>query len=59
MNMGAAGLGWQQVPLAHEQDTLHVDLGNDAPALAVCHSMGNPHAVMFVDDVAAIDLDVT
>ena len=59
VNMGAAGLGWQQVPLAHEQDTLHVDLGVDAPALAVCHSMGNPHAVMFVDDVAAIDLDVT
>lgn len=57
VNMGTAGLDWQQVPLAFEQDTLHVDLGTDAPALAVCHSMGNPHAVMFVDDVAAIDLE--
>ena len=57
VNMGAAGLDWQQVPLAVEQDTLHVDLGAEAPALAVCHSMGNPHAVMFVDDVKAIDLE--
>ena len=57
VNMGAAGLDWHQVPLAGEQDTLHVDLGADAPALAVCHSMGNPHAVMFVEDVAVIDLE--
>ena len=57
VNMGAVRLDWQQVPLAHAQDTLHVDLGADAPAQAVCHSMGNPHAVMFVDDVAAIDLE--
>ena len=59
VNMGGVRLEWHQVPLAAEQDTLHVDLGADAPALAVCHSMGNPHAVMFVDDVAAINLDVT
>lgn len=57
VNMGVARLEWHQVPLAGEQDTLHVDLGADAPALAVCHSMGNPHAVMFVEDVAAIDLE--
>ena len=57
VNMGVARLEWHQVPLAGEQDTLHVDLGADAPALAVCHSMGNPHAVMFVEDVAVIDLE--
>jgi diaminopimelate epimerase len=57
VNMGVARLEWHQVPLGGEQDTLHVDLGADAPALAVCHSMGNPHAVMFVEDVAVIDLE--
>lgn len=57
VNMGAVRLDWQQVPLRYAQDTLHVDLGADAPALAACQSMGNPHAVMFVDDVLAIDLE--
>ena len=69
VDMGPARLAWHEVPLAHDanpkntirhhsnngdQDTLCVDLGAMVPA--VCHSMGNPHAVLFVDDAEAVDL---
>lgn len=56
VDMGPADLDWAVVPLASEADTLSVDLGPVAPAPAICHSMGNPHAVMFVDDAEAVDL---
>lgn len=61
VDMGPAQIAWQKVPLAHEMDTLHVSLDIhefDAAGLgpAVCHSLGNPHAVIFVDDAEAIDL---
>jgi diaminopimelate epimerase len=61
VDMGPANLDWQQIPLAREMDTLHVDIqvGPDsAPVLAdpVAVNMGNPHAVFFVDDVNAVDL---
>ena len=55
VDMGPVGMGWQDVPLNAAMDTLQVPLGHDMPS-AVCHSMGNPHAVVFVDDVAQIDL---
>jgi diaminopimelate epimerase len=56
VNMGPAYLDWAAVPLAREVNTLSVDIGPPAPVPAVCHSLGNPHAVLFVDDVEAIDL---
>ena len=56
VDMGPAHLGWQDVPLARKMDTLAVDLGPSAPVPAVCHSIGNPHAVLFVDDAETIDL---
>ena len=56
VDMGPVKMGWQEVPLAREMDTSNVELAA-APAVAVCHSMGNPHAVVFVDDVDAVDLD--
>ena len=56
VDMGPAYLGWQNVPLASQMDTLTVDLGPPAPVPAICHSLGNPHAVLFVDDAEAVDL---
>ena len=47
VDMGRAGVAWQEVPLAHETDTLHLPLAWDA---AAC-SMGNPHATVFTDDL--------
>ena len=57
VDMGSAYLDWAAVPLANEANTLSVDLGPLAPVPAVCHSLGNPHAVLFVDDAEAVDLD--
>lgn len=56
IDMGAPRRDWRDVPLAEEADTLHLDLGAAAPGPAVALSTGVPHAVIFVDDVAAIDV---
>ena len=56
VNMGPANLDWQQIPLASEADTLHVDIAAGPLSDPVCVNMGNPHAVFFVDDVDGIDL---
>lgn len=56
VDMGPVQLDWAAVPLARKEDTLLVDLGPLAPAPAICHSIGNPHAVLFVDDAEAVDL---
>lgn len=57
IDMGPARLGWQDVPLASEMDTLNVPTGVAVLDDAVCCSMGNPHATFFVEDADAIDLD--
>ena len=51
VDMGSPHLDWRDIPLSRPCDTLHLDLPGD-PAAA---SMGNPHATVFVDDLAAID----
>ena len=53
VDMGMARLGWQDVPLARDVDTLHLPLPGDP---AAC-SMGNPHATLFVDDVGIAGRD--
>lgn len=49
--MPAPRLDWRDVPLAEPRDTLAVELGVAGLPPAVCLSMGNPHAVLFVKDV--------
>ena len=49
VDMGAPRLGWRDVPLAREADTLHLPLPGDPAAL----SMGNPHATFFGADLDA------
>ena len=49
VDMGPARLDWADVPLARAMDTLHLPLPGDP---AAC-SMGNPHATLFVPDLAA------
>ena len=53
VNMGHPSLAWQDIPLAHEVDTLHLPIEGDP----VATSMGNPHCTFFVEDVAQIDLE--
>jgi diaminopimelate epimerase len=55
VDMGAPRLAWDKIPFAHPTDTASVEIdGPFGPAGLV--NMGNPHAVFFVADVAAIDI---
>jgi diaminopimelate epimerase len=60
VDMGAPRLGWRDIPLAREvSDTSRVRLDPPiagVPEVFAAISMGNPHAVFFVADAAAIDL---
>jgi len=56
VDMGPVSTAWDRVPLAGEADTLAVPLGVEGLGDAVCHSLGNPHAVVFVEDAEAVDL---
>ncbi|KAF0121056.1 MAG: dapF, partial [Methylocystaceae bacterium] len=61
VDMGRPRLDWQEIPLARaEEDTREVALDPPvagAPARFSAVSMGNPHAVFFVDDATQIDLE--
>ncbi len=52
VNMGHPQLDWQDIPLSHAVDTLHLPIEGEP----VATGMGNPHCTFFVDDVAAVDL---
>jgi diaminopimelate epimerase len=62
VDMGQPRLAWNEIPLAEEfRDTRAIELQVgplDAPILhsPSAVSMGNPHAIFWVDDVAAYDL---
>lgn len=58
VDMGPPRLDWDQIPLAGPADTLRVTpVEHGGFGGPVCVNMGNPHAVFFVDDVAAVPLD--
>lgn len=62
VDMGAPGLRWDEIPLAEPfEDTRRIELQIgpiDAPVLhsPSCVSMGNPHAIFWVDDPDGHDL---
>ncbi len=57
IDMGPARLDWNEIPLRENVDTLHLPVSEGPLADPVAVSMGNPHAVFFVPDVNAIDLE--
>jgi diaminopimelate epimerase len=62
VDMGAPRLEWEDIPLSERMDTRRIDLKLgplDNPYLwgPSAVSMGNPHAVFFVDDLRAYQLD--
>ena len=59
VDMGPAALDWRDIPLAKPIDTLHLGIGNGQLKDPVAVSMGNPHAVFFVDDAAAVALEAS
>src|ERR1700741_1901296 len=62
VDMGAPKFGWQDIPLAEEfRDTRYIELQIGPIDRPILHSpsvvsMGNPHAIFWVDDVQAYDL---
>jgi diaminopimelate epimerase len=62
VDMGPPRLGWKDIPLAepfHDTRAIELQVGPiDSPVLhsPSVVSMGNPHAIFWVDDVDAIDL---
>lgn len=52
VDMGPPSLGWAEVPLAREVDTVALPLEGTPSAC----SMGNPHCTFFVEDAARVDL---
>lgn len=56
VDMGPAMLGWQDIPLAMEENTEHLDLVVGGLSNPVAVSMGNPHVIFFVNDVDSVDL---
>ncbi len=63
VDMGVPKFGWQDIPLAEEfRDTRYIELQIgpiDAPILhsPSVVSIGNPHAIFWVDDIEAYDLE--
>jgi diaminopimelate epimerase len=57
VDMGPAKFDWQDIPLAEARDTLHMGVSEGTLNDPVGVSMGNPHAVFFVDDVGAIAIE--
>ncbi|CUW38215.1 Diaminopimelate epimerase [Magnetospirillum sp. XM-1] len=56
VDMGPARLDWREIPVAEAVDTLHLGIAAGPLADPVGVSMGNPHAVFFVDDAESVDL---
>jgi diaminopimelate epimerase len=57
VDMGPARLEWNQIPLARAEDTLSLPLAEGVLKNPAAVSMGNPHAVFFVDDAGAVPLE--
>jgi len=56
VEMGRLRTDWQDIPLAHAMDTLHLEIGTGPLWDPVGMNIGNPHAVFFVDDLNTVDL---
>lgn len=57
VDMGPPRLEWDRIPLAREADTSALEIREGPLKYPAAVSMGNPHAVFFVDDVNDIELE--
>ncbi|MEQ9491812.1 MAG: diaminopimelate epimerase [Alphaproteobacteria bacterium] len=56
VDMGKPAFGWQDIPVARDMDTLHLDLALPGYEKPVGVNMGNPHCVFFVEDAETVPL---
>lgn len=57
VDMGQVKLDWRDIPLSEAVDTNHIPLSLGPLSDPVGVNVGNPHAVFFVDDAEAIDIE--
>jgi len=57
VDMGEPRFDWDAIPLAYAMDTLSLPVGWDELEQPVAVNVGNPHAVFFVDNCDAVDLE--
>jgi diaminopimelate epimerase len=57
VDMGLARTEWRDIPLSEARETLHLGIGEGPVKDPVGVSMGNPHAVFFVPEVAKIPIE--
>jgi diaminopimelate epimerase len=58
VEMGKIKTEWHEIPLSREIDTLHLKIGEGPLQDPVGMNIGNPHAVFFVEDLAAVNLSL-
>lgn len=57
VDMGPARLGWADIPLARQADTLHLPIARDGVRDPAACSIGNPHVTCFVDSVDTVAVE--
>ena len=56
VNFGKGYENWENIPLANEADTLHLNISEGILSDPVCVNIGNPHLVFFVDKIENLPL---
>ena len=57
VDMGEPRFDWDAIPLAYAMDTVALPVGWDELEQPAAVNVGNPHAVFFVDNCDAVDLE--
>jgi len=57
VDMGRPRFGWDEIPLAYPVDTAAVPVGWEELQQPFTVNVGNPHAVFFVEDAEAVELE--
>lgn len=57
VDMGAPRFDWDRVPLAYPMDTFTMPVGWESLEGPMAVNVGNPHAIFFVDDADAVELE--
>ena len=56
VTLGPISMDWRLLPLSHAADTAHLPVASGPLRDGLALSIGNPHAVFFVDDFDAVDI---
>jgi diaminopimelate epimerase len=57
VDMGSPRFGWDQIPLGYAMDTARMPVAWEQLADPAAVNVGNPHAIFFVEDADAVDLE--